>query len=417
MFSKYFFVLLYLASNLSYKLTNNIGSKINHYSFLSVRKNKSIDFDQDAMITKKTTMKKMYKSSYLPKTENQKKYVECLNDDKTKMIVVTGPAGTGKTMFACLKAIDLLKKSDIDKIIITRPIITVEEEIGFLPGNIVKKMDPWTKPIFDLFSEYYSKMELDAMINKNTIEISPLGFMRGRTFKNAFIIADEMQNSSPNQMKMLTTRLGTNTRMVITGDLEQTDYSNNNSNYNGMMELINKTNFYYDNNYSEMSNKKMIQLVTLERGDIERSEIVKRMIDIYNYKPIEKTIVDKPIVESLTVDKSIERPKESLKERIINNNSSSSSSSVVVAVESNHIWDWIKSYNEWNNYEDIEELIKNKTIEEKKLDSIANKKDALGHYHNHSIERPKESVKERIINNDAALMPIQHLKSKNLKRF
>lgn len=352
MFSKYFFVLPYLAGNLSYKLTNNIGSKINNFSFLSVRKNKSIDFDQDAMIPKKTTMKKMYKSSYLPKTENQKKYVECLNDDKTKMIVVTGPAGTGKTMFACLKAIDLLNKSDIDKIIITRPIITVEEEIGFLPGNIVKKMDPWTKPIFDLFSEYYSKIELDAMINKNTIEISPLGFMRGRTFKNAFIIADEMQNSSPNQMKMLTTRLGINSRMVITGDLEQTDYSNNNSNYNGLMELINKIKLYYNDNFSEMSNKKMIQLVTLERKDIERSEIVKRMIDIYNYKPIEKTIVDKPIVESLTVDKSI---------------------------------------------------VESVTVESLTVDK--------------SIERPKESVKERIINNDAALMPIQHLKSKNLKRF
>lgn len=320
MFSKYFFVLPYLASSLSYKLTNNIGSKIMKYSFLSVRKNKSIDFDEETMIQKKTSMKKVYKSSYLPKTENQKKYVESLNDDKSKMIVVTGPAGTGKTMFACLKAIDLLNKSDINKIIITRPIITVEEEIGFLPGNIVNKMDPWTKPIFDLFSEYYSKMELDAMISKNTIEISPLGFMRGRTFKNAFIIADEMQNSSPNQMKMLTTRLGTNTRMVITGDLEQTDYNNNKNNYNGLMELINKINLYYDNNYPEMSNKKMIQLVRLEREDIERSEIVRRMIDIYNYKYVEKQVEDKAIKNQI-VDKELdEKPKELYKKNIINNN-------------------------------------------------------------------------------------------------
>jgi phosphate starvation-inducible PhoH-like protein len=350
MIGKFFFVLPYLTTNLSYKLIDKIGSKIGHYySFLSIRKNKSIDFDQDVMISKKSTMKKMYKSSYLPKTENQKKYVECLNDDKSKMIVVTGPAGTGKTMFACLKAIDLLNKSDIDKIIITRPIITVEEEIGFLPGNIVKKMDPWTRPIFDLFSEYYSKIELDAMINKNTIEISPLGFMRGRTFKNAFIIADEMQNSSPNQMKMLTTRLGTNSRLVITGDLEQTDYNNNNSNYNGLIELINKIKLYYNDNFSELSNKKMIQLVALEKEDIERSEIVRRMIDIYNYKP-----ADKP--QHKPADKPQHKP------------------------------------------------------EDKPDDNPDDK--PMGKTKETQI-RLNEPIKERIINNDAALMPKHHLKSKN----
>jgi phosphate starvation-inducible PhoH-like protein len=269
-----------------------------------MKKNKLTDFDETANVAKKSKIKKIYSSSYLPKTENQQKYVDCLNNDKNKMIIVSGPAGTGKTMFACLKAIDLLNKSDIDKIIITRPIITVEEEIGFLPGNIVKKMDPWTKPIFDLFMEYYSKMELDNMINKNIIEISPLGFMRGRTFKNAFIIADEMQNSSPSQMKMLTTRLGTNTRMVITGDLEQTDYTNNNNNNNnnnGLFELVNKIKLYYHDNFSEMSNKKMIELVTLERKDVERSEIVRRMIDIYSYKPVEKPI-EKEMVKQKNIN-------------------------------------------------------------------------------------------------------------------
>jgi phosphate starvation-inducible PhoH-like protein len=185
-------------------------------------------------------------------------------------------------MFACLKAIDLLNKHEISKVIITRPVVTVEEELGFLPGNIVKKMDPWTRPIFDLFLEYYSKKELDSMVSENKIEISPLAFMRGRTFKSAFIIADEMQNSSPNQMKMLTTRIGTNSKMVITGDMQQSDLTTN----NGLSDLIQKINTY-NNEHASSSIDKMIQLITLDGDDIERSAAVKKMIEIYNYKKVE----------------------------------------------------------------------------------------------------------------------------------
>ena len=211
---------------------------------------------------------------YLPKTENQVKYVNALNSNSSKIIIANGPAGTGKTLFACLKAINLLNKDEIKKIVITRPIIPVEEEeIGFLPGNMVKKMDPWTKPIFDLFLEYYSKVELDFLINKTSIEICPLAFMRGRTFKHSFIIADEMQNSSPNQMKMLATRIGENSKMVITGDLQQSDILKE----NGLKDFINKINKY--NNSS-----KLINIIDLDNKDIERSEIVKKVIDIYNYK-------------------------------------------------------------------------------------------------------------------------------------
>jgi phosphate starvation-inducible PhoH-like protein len=222
---------------------------------------------------------------YSPKGENQKKYVECLNNDNNKIIVVYGPAGTGKTMFACIKAINLLKSGILNKIILTRPVVTVEEELGFLPGNIVKKMDPWTRPIFDIFSEFYSKAELDNMVYNNVIEISPLAFMRGRTFKNAFIIADEMQNSSPNQMMMLTTRIGTNSRMVITGDLKQTDKTSQ----NGLSDFVQKINIYYENKDNESKNKTIenknnIQLIEFMNKDVERSDIVKNVIEIYNYK-------------------------------------------------------------------------------------------------------------------------------------
>ena len=121
---------------------------------------------------------------YSPKSANQETYVKYLNDDGNKIIISCGPAGTGKTLFACQKAITQLKTQEIDKIVITRPVVTVEEDIGFLPGNIIKKMDPWTKPLFDIFLEYYSKSELDLMLNNCKIEICPLAFMRGRTFKN-----------------------------------------------------------------------------------------------------------------------------------------------------------------------------------------------------------------------------------------
>jgi len=212
---------------------------------------------------------------YLPKTNNQQTYLDALNDYKSKIVIVYGPAGTGKTMFACLKAIDLLKRNSIDKIIITRPVVTVEEDIGFLPGNIVKKMDPWTKPVFDLFLEQYSKSELDNLIYGNTIEICPLAFMRGRTFKNAFIIADEMQNSTPNQMKMLTTRIGVNSKMVITGDVKQSELF---LKENGLVDFINKVKLY-----ETVGNEtELIQIVELENDDIERSEVVKKVLKIYD---------------------------------------------------------------------------------------------------------------------------------------
>jgi len=213
---------------------------------------------------------------YMPKSVNQQNYVEHLNDKNVDMIIAVGPAGTGKTLFACLKAISQLKSGEIRKLVVTRPVVTVEEEIGFLPGNINKKMDPWTRPIFDLFLEFFSKTEVDNFIFNNVIEISPLAFMRGRTFKNSFIIADEMQNSSPNQMKMLTTRIGVNSKMVITGDLNQSDIPSK----NGLKDLIERIDNYNIKNNDEMTS---IKIVNLEKEDIERSDIVKNIINIYEY--------------------------------------------------------------------------------------------------------------------------------------
>jgi len=222
-------------------------------------------------------------SLYYPKTENQKKYVEWLENKDVHLLVVNGPAGTGKTLFACTTAIKYLKNDWIHKIIITRPVVPVEEEeLGFLPGDIKRKMDPWTRPIFDILLEHYSQREIDAMINAKTIEICPLAYMRGRTFKRSFIIADEMQNSSPTQMKMATTRIGKDSKMVVTGDISQTDMRNKydlNVKENGLSDIMKRIRQHRKNNESV---HELIQLVELGRTDVERSEAVVQILNLYD---------------------------------------------------------------------------------------------------------------------------------------
>ena len=226
---------------------------------------------------------------YKPKTPNQEKYYSYLNDDKIKLLFVVGPAGTGKTMLACNNAVKDLKSGKVDKIIVTRPVVPVEEDIGFLPGNINKKMDPWTRPIFDVFLDFFSQREIDLMMYNNVIEISPLAYMRGRTFKNAFIIADEMQNSSPNQMLMLTTRIGLGSKMVITGDLKQSDKGLD----SGLNDFINKFKVYEKRESEKYNNTDIntgIKMVELNNTDIDRSPVIVKILDVYsvNENKVEK---------------------------------------------------------------------------------------------------------------------------------
>lgn len=220
---------------------------------------------------------------YKPRGPNQELYFKSLQDPNVDIVIGVGPAGSGKTLFACYVAIQELMKEKIKKIIMTRPLVSVDkEDIGYLPGNLVSKMDPWTRPIFDILQEFFSQREIDCMIQSGIIEISPLAYMRGRTFKNAFIIADEMQNSSPNQMLMMTTRIGSGTRMVITGDLKQSDRKDE----NGLLDFITKIK---RTTTSETETHK-IQLVELESEDIERSPVVKKIIEMY-----EPTYIPRPI--------------------------------------------------------------------------------------------------------------------------
>ena len=195
-------------------------------------------------------------------------YKEFLNENNIKLIIAIGPAGTGKTMAACLEAIKQYKEGNIKKIVITRPIIGADNDIGYLPGKLEDKMAPWTRPILDVFYEYYTKSKIEQFIKNDIIEISPFIYMRGRTFKNSFIIADEMQNTNINQMKMILTRIGNNSKMVITGDLDQKDINAT----SGLQHFLN----LIKNNDSEI-----IKIIQMNNNDIKRSEIVQKIIEIY----------------------------------------------------------------------------------------------------------------------------------------
>ena len=204
----------------------------------------------------------------LPRNRNQESYVLKLLDEKSDIVFGIGPAGTGKTLLAVQVAVKQFKEGSIDKIIVTRPAVSVDEDLGFLPGTLEQKMAPWTRPIFDVLREYFNAREIEGMIEEGIIEIAPLAFMRGRTFKNSFILADEMQNATPNQMKMLLTRLGEGSMMAVTGDLAQADRLKDNG-------LIDFTNKLLDTNSSH------IDIVNFGQGDIERHEAVKEVLKVY----------------------------------------------------------------------------------------------------------------------------------------
>lgn len=220
-----------------------------------------------------------YKKDVLlvPRNLNQEQYIERLLNPIGTMTFGVGPAGTGKTMLAVLAAIKFLKSNQVTKIVVTRPAVGVDDEKhGFLPGDLNAKMEPWTKPIFDVFEEYYSPKAIQQMIQDGVIEISPLAYMRGRTFKHAYIIADEMQNATPNQMKMLLTRIGDGSRMAVTGDVHQTDKRDTE---NGLLDFA-----FLFNSYGGMGKSRYITFTRFNNTDIERHPAVSEVLDMYGDK-------------------------------------------------------------------------------------------------------------------------------------
>lgn len=225
--------------------------------------------DQSNLIQIKPYLKRKQQVLIVPRNVSQENYLELLKNPKKFIVFAIGPAGTGKTMMGVQMAIKLYKEGVVNKIIITRPAVSVDEEHGFLPGTLNQKMEPWTRPIMDVFEEYYHPKEIAEMLEDGVIEISPLAYMRGRTFKNAFIVADEMQNATPSQMKMLLTRLGENSRMVVTGDLNQADRPSE----NGLLEFCSL--------YGRGGDYRMIAMAQFGTRDIERHPVVREILSIY----------------------------------------------------------------------------------------------------------------------------------------
>jgi phosphate starvation-inducible protein PhoH and related proteins len=195
-----------------------------------------------------------------PKTPGQCTYYDLSN---RRSLSSSRPAGSGKTLLACQEASLCISKRTYDRIICTRPIVAAGEDLGYLPGDMDSKMEPWTVPMMEIFEHTLSHGQLNARVS-----IEPLGFMRGRTFKNAFVIADEMQNSTPSQMKMLLTRIGENSKMLVLGDLAQSDLDTRNG-LEDILDLINCQDLEY------------VDHVHMSHGDVVRHPCVAEILGLY----------------------------------------------------------------------------------------------------------------------------------------
>jgi phosphate starvation-inducible PhoH-like protein len=203
-----------------------------------------------------------------PRNLAQRKYIELLTS-RIPVIIGTGPAGTGKTLLACNAASKALVSGRVDRLILTRPAVSVDEQHGYLPGNLEQKMDPWTRPLFDSLYRSLSVKKVQEMMRNQQIEICPLAYMRGRTFDNAWIIGDEMQNSTPGQMKMLLTRIGDDSKMVVLGDMAQHERGFED---NGLKDLVERLDGGYQVDISR---------VNFSDDDVVRSEVIKQILKLY----------------------------------------------------------------------------------------------------------------------------------------
>ena len=232
-----------------------------------MKESKTIDFSQ----AQRTTRVNKKPVQLIPKSLNQENYIIALLDENTDIVVVSGPAGTGKTYLAILAAVKALRAGECKRIVLTRPAVAVEDEDhGFLPGDLNEKLAPWVRPMVDILHEYYTVKELAEMIAEQVIEFSPLGFMRGRTFKDSIIILDEGQNAKPGQLKMLMTRIGQNSKIILTGDMDQTDQKKAD---NGLLDLINR-----------LSNRPTQGITTcaFEVKDVQRHHIIEQVLKLYS---------------------------------------------------------------------------------------------------------------------------------------
>lgn len=200
------------------------------------------------------------------KTLGQRHYVEAIQ--KSDLVFGIGPAGTGKTYLAVVMAVAALKQNRLKRIILARPAVEAGESLGFLPGDLKEKVDPYLRPLYDALHDVLGVEHTERLIERGTIEIAPLAYMRGRTLDDAFVILDEAQNTTPEQMKMFLTRLGFGSKMVITGDLSQIDLPKGKESGLKVAEKV-------------LANVKGIKFIYLERTDVVRHPLVQQIIDAY----------------------------------------------------------------------------------------------------------------------------------------
>lgn len=206
----------------------------------------------------------------IPRSVKQEDLLFSLKDENKAITFAIGPAGSGKTLISTLWAIKSLKEGLIKKIVISRPNIAVDDkDIGYLPGDILSKMAPWIRPITAEMEEYFSKAEIEQLITNEVIEIVPIAFMRGRTFKNSIILLDEAQNTTPNSLLSAMTRIGDGSRMIITGDIKQSDRKGSS---NGLSDFVKR----FENNNSDM-----IDVIRFDDRDVQRHPVIKDILKMY----------------------------------------------------------------------------------------------------------------------------------------
>jgi phosphate starvation-inducible PhoH-like protein len=225
-----------------------------------------------------------------PKSLNQKLYLEMI--EKYDMVFGIGPAGTGKTFLAVAMAVSALLNKQVSRIILARPAVEAGERLGFLPGTLQEKVDPYLRPLYDALYDLMEQEKVDRYLEKNVIEIAPIAFMRGRTLNDAFIIMDEAQNTTSEQMKMFVTRLGNNAKAVITGDITQIDLPN--SRRSGLLEAM-----------DILGGVEGIGFIRFDEGDVVRHHLVQRIIRAYDSH---KERSDRQL--QLSLEEKIELPEE-----------------------------------------------------------------------------------------------------------
>ena len=200
-----------------------------------------------------------------PKTQGQKTYVDAI--DLNTIVFGIGPAGTGKTYLAMAKAVQALQRKEVSRIILTRPAVEAGERLGFLPGTLNDKIDPYLRPLFDALHEMLDPETVPKLMAAGTIEVAPLAYMRGRTLNDSFIILDEAQNTTPEQMKMFLTRLGFNSKMVVTGDITQIDLPSGSSGLRTAVDVL--------------SAVEDVHFASLTSEDVVRHNLVAKIVDAY----------------------------------------------------------------------------------------------------------------------------------------